>query len=408
MAAVSLNNLHKTFDRTEAVRGVDLEIAKNEFLVLVGPSGCGKSTILRMIAGLEDITEGNIKIEGKIVNDIPPKDRDIAMVFQSYALYPHMTVHENMSFGLRLRKYSKGEINKRVLDAAKILSISELLNRKPRQLSGGQRQRVAMGRAIVRDPQVFLFDEPLSNLDAKMRGQMRTEIKKLHQHLKTTIVYVTHDQVEAMTLADRIVVMNNGKIEQVGTPDEMYSSPKTLFVASFIGSPAMNLIPCKILKNNNGFNLKIDNILLSIPDDRINRYKVLENKEALLGIRPEHLTNKKQNSHGLSENFKAKVKVIEPMGMDTMVYFDLAATEICARCEPKSVQEIDTNVFKDFSRSKVSVLSLPSLLIETFFSFISLFPIINKIGIFALLCSLILYPIFSFLKSNSTLKLFFL
>ena len=208
MAAVSLNNLHKTFDRTEAVRGVDLEIAKNEFLVLVGPSGCGKSTILRMIAGLEDITEGNIKIEGKIVNDIPPKDRDIAMVFQSYALYPHMTVHENMSFGLRLRKYSKDEINKRVLDAAKILSISELLNRKPRQLSGGQRQRVAMGRAIVRDPQVFLFDEPLSNLDAKMRGQMRTEIKKLHQHLKTTIVYVTHDQVEAMTLADRIVVMN--------------------------------------------------------------------------------------------------------------------------------------------------------------------------------------------------------
>ncbi len=350
MAAVTLNNLHKTFDRTEAVRGVDLEIAKNEFLVLVGPSGCGKSTILRMIAGLEDITEGNIKIEGKIVNDIPPKDRDIAMVFQSYALYPHMTVHENMSFGLRLRKYSKGEINKRVLDAAKILSISELLNRKPRQLSGGQRQRVAMGRAIVRDPQVFLFDEPLSNLDAKMRGQMRTEIKKLHQHLKTTIVYVTHDQVEAMTLADRIVVMNNGKIEQVGTPDEMYSSPKTLFVASFIGSPAMNLIPCKILKNNNGFNLKIDNILLSIPDDRINRYKVLENKEALLGIRPEHLTNKKQNSHGLSENFKAKVKVIEPMGMDTMVYFDLAATEICARCEPKSVQEIDTNM--DFTIDK--------------------------------------------------------
>ena len=207
-----------------------------------------------------------------------------------------------------------------------------------------------MGRAIVRDPQVFLFDEPLSNLDAKMRGQMRTEIKKLHQHLKTTIVYVTHDQVEAMTLADRIVVMNNGKIEQVGTPDEMYNSPKTLFVASFIGSPAMNLIPCKILKNNNGFNLKIDNILLSIPDDRINRYKVLENKEALLGIRPEHLTNKKQNSHGLSENFKAKVKVIEPMGMDTMVYFDLAATEICARCEPKSVQEIDTNM--DFTIDK--------------------------------------------------------
>ena len=241
MAAVSLNNLHKTFDRTEAVRGVDLEIAKNEFLVLVGPSGCGKSTILRMIAGLEDITEGNIKIEGKIVNDIPPKDRDIAMVFQSYALYPHMTVHENMSFGLRLRKYSKDEINKRVLDAAKILSISELLNRKPRQLSGGQRQRVAMGRAIVRDPQVFLFDEPLSNLDAKMRGQMRTEIKKLHQHLKTTIVYVTHDQVEAMTLADRIVVMNNGKIEQIDYPQNTYLKPKSIFKTTFIGSPSIKL-----------------------------------------------------------------------------------------------------------------------------------------------------------------------
>jgi len=357
MADVSLTNLHKTFDRTEAVRGVDLDIAENEFLVLVGPSGCGKSTILRMIAGLEDITEGNIEIGGKVVNDIPPKDRNIAMVFQSYALYPHMTVHENMSFGLRLRKYSKDEINKRVLDAAKILSISELLNRRPRQLSGGQRQRVAMGRAIVRNPRVFLFDEPLSNLDAKMRGQMRIEIKKLHQHLKTTIVYVTHDQVEAMTLADRIVVMNDGIIEQVGTPDEMYNAPKTHFVASFIGSPSMNFIPCQLVKTNDGLNIKInDKLSLSVPKDRLDRYKVLASKKAILGIRPEHLTNKKQHVHDMYEDFSAKVKVLEPMGMDTMVFFDLSEAEVCARCDPKSVEKIKSDMAFTIDKSQMHLI----------------------------------------------------
>ena len=357
MADVSLTNLHKTFDRTEAVRGVDLDIAENEFLVLVGPSGCGKSTILRMIAGLEDITKGNIEIGGKVVNDIPPKDRNIAMVFQSYALYPHMTVHENMSFGLRLRKYSKDEINKRVLDAAKILSISELLNRRPRQLSGGQRQRVAMGRAIVRNPRVFLFDEPLSNLDAKMRGQMRTEIKKLHQHLKTTIVYVTHDQVEAMTLADRIVVMNDGIIEQVGTPDEMYNAPKTHFVASFIGSPSMNFIPCQLVKTNDGLNIKInDKLSLSVPKDRLDRYKVLASKKAILGIRPEHLTNKKQHVHDMYEDFSAKVKVLEPMGMDTMVFFDLSEAEVCARCDPKSVEKIKSDMAFTIDKSQMHLI----------------------------------------------------
>src|SRR3981189_2117386 len=246
MAQVTLRNLGKDYEQTPAVRGIDLDIADKEFVVLVGPSGCGKTTTLRMIAGLEDITRGEIRIGGDVVNDVPPKDRDIAMVFQNYALYPHMTVHENMSFGLRLKKVPKDEIQRRVNAVAGILGIGELLERKPRQLSGGQRQRVAMGRAIVRNPKVFLFDEPLSNLDAKLRVQMRIEIKKVHQKVRTTTVYVTHDQVEAMTLADRVVVMNHGRIEQIGTPNELYHKPATRFVAGFIGSPAMNFIPCRL------------------------------------------------------------------------------------------------------------------------------------------------------------------
>src|SRR6476660_953653 len=229
MEQVTLRNIVKDYDDTRAVRGIDLDIADKEFVVLVGPSGCGKSTTLRMIAGLEEITGGEIAVDGEIVNDVPPKDRDMAMVFQNYALYPHMTVYQNMSFGLRLKKYPKDEIEKRVQEAARILDITELLDRKPRQLSGGQRQRVAMGRAIVRNPKVFLFDEPLSNLDAKLRVQMRIEIKRVHQQVRTTTVYVTHDQVEAMTLADRVVVMNGGHIEQVGTPYEVYHTPKTQF-----------------------------------------------------------------------------------------------------------------------------------------------------------------------------------
>jgi multiple sugar transport system ATP-binding protein len=237
MAQVSLRKVVKRFDDTEAVRGIDLDIADKEFVVLVGPSGCGKSTTLRMIAGLEDISAGEIAVDGEVVNDVPPKDRDMAMVFQNYALYPHMTVYENMSFGLRLKRYPKAEIARRVQEAARILDITELLDRKPRQLSGGQRQRVAMGRAIVRNPKVFLFDEPLSNLDAKLRVQMRTEIKRVHQKVRTTTVYVTHDQVEAMTLADRVVVMNRGKIEQIGAPNDLYHAPRTRFVAAFIGAP---------------------------------------------------------------------------------------------------------------------------------------------------------------------------
>src|SRR6202142_1304994 len=246
MADVTLRKVIKRYDEVEAVRGIDLDIVDHEFVVLVGPSGCGKSTTLRMIAGLEDITDGDIMIGGDVVNDVPPKDRDIAMVFQNYALYPHMTVAENMSFGLRLKRYPKAEIKTRIDEAARMLDIVELVDRKPKQLSGGQRQRVAMGRAIVRNPQVFLFDEPLSNLDAKLRVQMRAEIKELHQRLKTTTVYVTHDQIEAMTMADRIVVMNAGNVEQIGAPLELYDYPLNLFVAGFIGSPAMNFLNGKL------------------------------------------------------------------------------------------------------------------------------------------------------------------
>src|SRR5216117_3915197 len=252
MADVTLRKVVKRYDEVEAVRGIDLDIADHEFVVLVGPSGCGKSTTLRMIAGLEEVTAGDIIIGGDVVNDVPPKDRDIAMVFQNYALYPHMTVFENMSFGLRLRKVPKAEIRQRVEQAGRILDITELLDRRPKQLSGGQRQRVAMGRAIVRNPKVFLFDEPLSNLDAKLRVQMRTEIKKIHQKVTTTTVYVTHDQVEAMTLADRVVIMNAGRIDQIGSPHDVYHHPKTRFVAGFIGSPAMNFLPCRVADSGNG------------------------------------------------------------------------------------------------------------------------------------------------------------
>src|SRR5215467_10637188 len=266
MAEVALRRVVKRFDDVEAVRSIDLDIPNNEFVVLVGPSGCGKSTTLRMIAGLEEVTAGEILIDGELVNDLPPKDRDIAMVFQNYALYPHMTAYENMSFGLRLRKFSKTEIRQRVENAARILDITDLLDRRPKALSGGQRQRVAMGRAIVRNPKVFLFDEPLSNLDAKLRVQMRTEIKRVHQKVRTTTVYVTHDQVEAMTLADRVVVMHRGKIEQIGSPQELYHRPKTRFVAGFIGSPAMNFVPCRLEQNGTDMRARVsDTITLPVP-----------------------------------------------------------------------------------------------------------------------------------------------
>src|ERR1700710_2614424 len=280
MAEVSVRKVVKEYDAgVQAVKGIDLDIADHEFVVLVGPSGCGKSTTLRMIAGLEEITSGEIWIDGEVVNDVPPRDRDIAMVFQNYALYPHMSVFDNMAFGLKLRKFPKDEIKRRVDEAARMLDLVPLLERKPKALSGGQRQRVAMGRAIVRNPKVFLFDEPLSNLDAKLRVQMRTEIKKVHQLVPTTTVYVTHDQVEAMTLADRVVVMNGGIIEQVGPPQELYHHPATRFVAGFIGSPAMNFIPARLVGEAESLAVQLeDGQALPVPAARSARYAPFQNQ----------------------------------------------------------------------------------------------------------------------------------
>jgi multiple sugar transport system ATP-binding protein len=338
MAQVTLRSVVKKYDEVLAVRGIDLEIADKEFIVLVGPSGCGKSTTLRMIAGLEEITDGEIAIGGDVVNDVPPKDRDIAMVFQNYALYPHMNVYENMSFGLKLKRTPRAEIERRVRQAAQILDITELLERKPKQLSGGQRQRVAMGRAIVRDPKVFLFDEPLSNLDAKLRVQMRTEIKKVHQKVRTTTVYVTHDQIEAMTLADRVVVMNNGIIEQVGAPHDLYHSPQTKFVAGFIGSPAMNFLPCRLEETAGALRVRLsDNLSFPVPEDRTARYKPHAGKTSLLfGLRPEHITEVPRHVEPNQHVFEVALEVVEPMGMEDLVYFHVDGTEICGRVSPTS------------------------------------------------------------------------
>jgi multiple sugar transport system ATP-binding protein len=341
MAQVSVRKVVKAYEGgVQAVKGIDLEIADHEFVVLVGPSGCGKSTTLRMIAGLEEITGGEIAIGGTVVNDIPPRDRDIAMVFQNYALYPHMSVYENMAFGLTLRKIAKDEIARRVNNAARILDIEPLLARKPKALSGGQRQRVAMGRAIVRDPKVFLFDEPLSNLDAKLRVQMRTEIKKVHQTVRTTTVYVTHDQVEAMTLADRVVVMNHGVIEQVGPPQELYHSPKTRFVAGFIGSPAMNFFPARVENGSGALRVVLPNgTVFPVPAERTARYQSAVGRETLFGLRPEHMTEPKNLDRGNIALFEVMPEVIEPMGMETLVHLWMDGAEICARIDPTTPAE---------------------------------------------------------------------
>ncbi len=338
MAQVLMKDLNKKYDEVHAVKDVNLQIRDKEFVVLVGPSGCGKTTTLRMVAGLEEITAGEITIGDRVVNDLPPKDRDIAMVFQNYALYPHMTVYDNMAFGLKMRKFPKGGIAKRVQDAAEILGIQELLKRKPRQLSGGQRQRVAVGRAIVRHPQVFLFDEPLSNLDAKLRVQMRTEIKKVHLQVRTTTIYVTHDQVEAMTLADRVVVMNGGTIEQVGSPQQLYHAPRTRFVAGFIGSPAMNFIPCRMEETDGGLSVRLtDALAFPVPDARRERYRGhTQNGKLLLGLRPEHITDAHAHLAPGEVEFDANLEVTEPMGMETLVYFPLNGTQVCGRVNPNA------------------------------------------------------------------------
>jgi multiple sugar transport system ATP-binding protein len=322
MASVHIRNVHKHFGGTHVIRGVTIDIADGEFAVLVGPSGCGKSTLLRMIAGLEEISGGEIQIGGKVVNDMPPKERDIAMVFQNYALYPHMKVRDNMAFSMLLAKRPRREIDERLAKAASILGLTELLDRYPRQLSGGQRQRVAMGRAIVRDPQVFLFDEPLSNLDAKLRVAMRTELKELHQRLGTTSIYVTHDQIEAMTMADQIVVMRDGVVEQRGKPLELYDRPANLFVAGFIGSPAMNFLPGTLRRANGAARVELANsVSMPAPNDASGT----DGQPVIYGARPEHLSLA-SGADGLT----ASVVVVEPTGADTQVFAKFGDSEMAA------------------------------------------------------------------------------
>ncbi len=323
MASVEIRGVKKSFGAVDVIHGIDVTIADEEFVVLVGPSGCGKSTLLRMVAGLEQITGGQISIGGRIVNNLPPKDRDIAMVFQNYALYPHMTVRDNMAFSLKLRKADNATIESRVKHSAEILGLMPYLDRYPRQLSGGQRQRVAMGRAIVRDPQVFLFDEPLSNLDAKLRVQMRVEIKALHQRLRTTSVYVTHDQVEAMTMADRIVVMHDGRVEQIGTPLDLYDNPANLFVAGFIGSPAMNFIKGKLHRAGGAVWVDAkDGVRLPAEQGVAGS----EGQDVVYGVRPEHMSVVGAGNGGVP----ATVTVVEPTGADTYVYAQIAGEQVCA------------------------------------------------------------------------------
>ncbi len=333
MAQVVMRGLNKMYDEVHAVKDVNLEIRDKEFVVLVGPSGCGKTTTLRMVAGLESITSGRILIDDTVVNDLAPMDRDIAMVFQNYALYPHMSVYDNMAFGLKMRKFERPEIQKRVQEAAEILGIEEYLKRKPRQLSGGQRQRVALGRAIVRHPRVFLFDEPLSNLDAKLRVQMRVELKKLHERLGTTAIYVTHDQVEAMTLGDRVVVMRDGRVQQVGDPLELYNQPANLFVAGFIGSPAMNFANVRIAAENGALWATSEGIRLKLPAALAERLGPCAGKEMTLGIRPEDLLIA-SDSDPADMCIEAVVEVIERLGSVILLDVAVGPVTMVASVEP--------------------------------------------------------------------------
>ena len=335
MAQLSLKGLTKRFGEVEAVCGVDLDVAHEEFVVLVGPSGCGKSTILRMIAGLEEATAGEIRIGERLVNNVAPRDRDIAMVFQNYALYPHKTVHGNIAFALRAKGLPKADVEQRVAQAAAVLGLTDLLARKPGELSGGQRQRVAMGRAIVRDPAVFLFDEPLSNLDAELRTRLRSEIKKLHRRLRATVVYVTHDQVEAMALADRIVILNKGKVEQVGSPTEVYGTPANLFVAGFIGSPAMNMIPAEVAGNAE----YIVAAGASLPISAGHRIAGAAGMKATFGIRPEDIALLPPGTHAPAV-VDAQVTMVEPLGAEFLLSFALNGHEITAKIAGRTLPAI--------------------------------------------------------------------
>ena len=354
MAHVALHNVSKTYPGgVVAVTDANLAIESREFLVIVGPSGCGKSTLLRMIAGLEDVTSGEVWIGEKLVNHVPPKERDIAMVFQNYALYPHMTVYQNIAFGLRLRSYSKREIEQRVHDAAAILSIEPLLARKPRELSGGERQRVAVGRAIVRKPLVFLFDEPLSNLDAKMRVQMRTEIHKLHLRLQTTMIYVTHDQIEAMTMGDRIVVMNQSAIQQVADPLTIYDHPANKFVASFIGSPPMNFLTGTVVRSGQSFFFQNKTLRLRIVDEMAARLAAYEQRPVLFGIRPEDLYDKLFITEAPSDCIiRSTVELVEPLGAEVYLHLKVGAHALMARVGPHDRPEVNQDLDLVFDMGK--------------------------------------------------------
>ena len=337
MQGVQIESVKKSYGNVDVIHGVSIDIEDGEFVTLVGPSGCGKSTLLRMIAGLETISDGTINIAGRVVNDVPPKDRDIAMVFQNYALYPHMTVAENMGFSLKLQKTDKAKIRTAVQDAAEILDLTRLLDRYPKQLSGGQRQRVAMGRAIVRDPEVFLFDEPLSNLDAKLRVQMRSEIKGLHQRLKTTTIYVTHDQIEAMTMADKIVVMRDGKVEQVGKPLDLYDRPANLFVAGFIGSPSMNFIQSEL---SGGEARSADGVSLPLGVSRA----ASPAQKVIYGIRPEHIA--------LAEDgIPATVSIVEPTGAETMLLLLVGSSTVTAIVKERTTVKPGDRIFLRFQKN---------------------------------------------------------
>ena len=356
MASVTYEHVTKKFGEVAAVNDLNIHVDDKEFLVLVGPSGCGKTTALRCLAGLEEISDGNIMIGDRVVNDVAPKDRDIAMVFQSYALYPHLSVYDNMAFGLKLRKVPKNEIKRRVEQAADTLGIKDLLNRKPRQLSGGQRQRVAVGRAIVREPKVFLFDEPLSNLDAKLRVQMRAEISKLHQQLQTTFIYVTHDQVEAMTMASRIAVINRGLLQQIDTPQNLYDVPDNVFVAGFMGSPAMNFFPAKLQKNNGKLLVDAGDFSVAIPANRAKPYEAHTNKSIIFGIRPENIHDADfvpSNIH--AEKVTAKVDVTELMGNEIYLYLVSGKNTFVGRVDPRSKMRMGDKAQVAFDMDKIHI-----------------------------------------------------
>ncbi len=362
MAEVILKNVRKVYDKDiVAVDSADIEIKDKEFVVLVGPSGCGKSTTLRMIAGLEEITGGEISIDGRVVNDVPPKDRDIAMVFQNYALYPHMTVYQNMAFGLKLRKYPKDEIEARVQEAAEILGIQELLERKPKALSGGQRQRVAVGRAIVRKPKVFLFDEPLSNLDAKLRVQMRAEISKLHTQLEATMVYVTHDQTEAMTMGDRIVVMRDGLIHQIDEPLRLYNKPVNQFVAGFIGSPSMNFVRGKLTSSGSGATFDEGQLQIALSATQADQLRDHFDQEVTLGIRPEDIHDPDTIGRNVETvEIEAKVEVVEPMGNEVFLNLTTGKTALVARVDPLYMPRVGQTVKLAIEMEKAHFFDLDS------------------------------------------------